>query len=127
MGNVSSTVNANSAVPDVSPEPGVATALTAPGALTDRVHALFSYATTTNLSYVLAAGMFVLLFREDVSPWVLGGWAGAFAFVVAGRAWIAWSYSRAAPSDDAASVGWLRAWNVGTLASGALWGAAGLL
>jgi len=127
MGDVSSTVNTNSAAPETSREPGVAAALTAPGALTDRVHALFSYATTTNLSYVLAAGMFVVLFHADVAPWVLGGWAGAFAIVVAGRAWTAWSYSRAAPSDDAASVGWLRAWNVGTLSSGALWGAAGLL
>jgi len=127
MGDVSSTVNANSVAPDAPREPGVAAALTAPGALTDRVRALFSYATTTNLSYVLAAGMFVVLFHADVAPWVLGGWAGAFAIVVAGRAWTAWSYSRAAPSDDAASVGWLRAWNVGTLSSGALWGAAGLL
>jgi len=105
--------------------PGVAVALTAPGALTDRVHALFSYATTTNLSYVLAAAMFVVLFQGDVSTWVLGGWAGAFGLVIAGRAWTTWSYHRVGPSDDAASVGWLRAWNVGTLASGALWGASG--
>jgi signal transduction histidine kinase/CheY-like chemotaxis protein len=117
----------NSSASVAAAEPGVAAALTAPGALTDRVHALFSYATTTNLSYVLAAGMFVVLFQGDVSPWVLGGWATAFAIVVAGRAWTAWSYNRAAPADDAASVGWLRAWNIGTLASGALWGAAGLL
>jgi len=107
--------------------PGVAVALTAPGALTDRVHALFSYATTTNLSYVLAAAMFVVLFQGDVSTWVLGGWAGAFGLVIAGRAWTTWSYHRVGPSDDAASVGWLRAWNVGTLASGALWGASGWL
>jgi signal transduction histidine kinase/CheY-like chemotaxis protein len=71
--------------------------------------------------------MFVLLFYGDVPAWVLGGWGGVFAVVLAGRAWTAWSYHRAAPSDDAASVTWLRTWNVGTLASGALWGAAGLL
>ena len=51
-----------------APSPGVAAALTAPGALTDRVRALFSYATTTNMSYVLAAAMFVVLFKGDVPP-----------------------------------------------------------
>jgi hypothetical protein len=50
-----------------------------------------------------------------------------FVLVIAGRAWTAWSYHRVAPSDDAASVVWLRAWNIGTLASGALWGAAAWL
>ena len=110
-----------------APSPDVAGVLTAPGALTDRVHALFSYATTSNLSYVLAAVMFVVLFKGDVSPLVLGGWGGVFVLVIAGRAWTAWSYQRAAPSDDAASVLWLRAWNAGTLASGALWGAAAWL
>ncbi|MCG3188495.1 MAG: Sensor histidine kinase RcsC [Burkholderiaceae bacterium] len=58
---------------------------------------------------------------------MLGGWAGVFVLVIAARAWTAWSYRRAAPSDDAASLGWLRAWNAGTLASGALWGAAAWL
>ena len=112
---------------DAAPGPGVAAALTAPGALTDRVRALFSYATTTNLSYVLAAAMFAVLFKDDVASLVLGGWVGVFALVIAGRAWTAWSYHRVAPSDDAASVVWLRAWNVGTLSSGALWGSAGWL
>jgi signal transduction histidine kinase/CheY-like chemotaxis protein len=107
--------------------PGVAAALTARGALADRVHALFSYATTTNLSYVLAAVTFVVLFRDAVSPWVLGSWTGVFALVLLARTWTAWSYNRALPADDGASVVWLRAWNLGTLASGALWGAAALL
>ncbi|HEY6511860.1 MAG TPA: hybrid sensor histidine kinase/response regulator [Burkholderiaceae bacterium] len=112
---------------EAAPGPGVAAALTAPGALTDRVRALFSYATTTNMSYVLAAVMFVVLFKGSVSPLALGGWTGAFVLVIAGRGWTAWSYHRVAPSDDAASVTWLRAWNIGTLASGALWGAAAWL
>ena len=124
---MSQTAAATSSAPDAAPSPGVAAALTAPGALTDRVHALFSYATTTNMSYVLAAAMFVVLFRGDVSPLALGGWAGVFLLVIAGRAWTAWSYHRVGPSDDAASVVWLRAWNIGTLASGALWGAAAWL
>ncbi|HTP73384.1 MAG TPA: hybrid sensor histidine kinase/response regulator [Burkholderiaceae bacterium] len=110
-----------------APSPGVAAALAAPGALTDRVHALYSYATTSNLSYVLAAVMFVVLFKGDVAAAVLGGWATVFLAVIAGRAWTAWSYNRVAPSDDAASLGWLRVWNAGTLASGALWGAAAWL
>ncbi|HEX6019495.1 MAG TPA: hybrid sensor histidine kinase/response regulator [Burkholderiaceae bacterium] len=105
----------------------LAAALAAPGALTDRVHALYSYATTSNLSYMLAAVMFVVLFHGSVDAVVLGGWATVFVLVIAARAWTAWSYSRAAPSDDAASLGWLRAWNAGTLASGALWGAAAWL
>src|SRR5262245_36462304 len=112
---------------DAAPQQGVAAALAAPGALTDRVHALYSYATTSNLSYVLAAAMFGVLFYGDVSTVVLAGWATVFVLVIAGRAWTAWSYNRVAPSDDAASLVWLRYWNVGTLASGALWGAAAWL
>ena len=121
------TAAATSSAPESAPGPGVAAALTAPGALTDRVRALFSYATTTNMSYVLAAAMFVALFKDDVSPAVLGVWAGLFVLLIAGRAWTAWSYHRVAPTDDAASVVWLRAWNLGTLTSGALWGAAAWL
>jgi two-component system, sensor histidine kinase len=118
---------APAAAPATTPRPGVAAALTARGALADRVHALFSYAATTNLSYVLAAVTFVVLFRDAVSPWVLGGWAAVFAAVLLARGWTVWSYHRAVPADDAASVAWLRAWNLGTLASGALWGAAAWL
>jgi len=121
------TAAATSSALESAPGPGVAAALTAPGALTDRVRALFSYATTTNMSYVLAAAMFVALFKDDVSPAVLGAWAGLFVLLIAGRAWTAWSYHRVAPTDDAASVVWLRAWNLGTLTSGALWGAAAWL
>ncbi len=115
------------AAPEAAPSPGIAAALTAPGALADRVHALFSYAATTNLSYVLAAVTFIALFRGAVSPWILGGWAFVFALVMAARGWTVWSYRRASPADDVASVHWLRAWNLGTLASGALWGSAGWL
>ena len=43
---------------------------------------------------------------------------------MAARGWTVWSYRRASPADDVASVHWLRAWNLGTLASGALWGTA---
>ncbi len=118
---------ATAVAPESAPSPGIAAALTAPGALADRVHALFSYAATTNLSYVLAAVTFIALFRGDVSPWILGGWAFVFAVVLAARGWTVWSYRRAQPTDDAASVYWLRAWNLGTLSSGALWGAAGWL
>ena len=125
--NHTATTAAPTAPTDATPSPGIAAALTAPGALADRVHALFSYAATTNLSYVLAAVTFVALFRDAVSPWVLGGWALVFAVVMAGRGWTVWSYRRASPADDAASVHWLRAWNLGTLSSGALWGSAGWL
>jgi signal transduction histidine kinase len=121
------TTAAAAPAPDSAPSLGIAAALTAPGALADRVHALFSYAATTNLSYVLAAVTFVALFRGDVSPWILGGWAFVFAVVLAARGWTVWAYRRAQPTDDAASVHWLRAWNLGTLSSGALWGAAGWL
>jgi two-component system, sensor histidine kinase len=113
--------------PQAAAGPGIAAALTAHGALADRVHALFSYAATTNLSYVLAAITFIALFNGAVSPWILGGWAFVFVVVIAARGWTVWSYRRAQPADDAASVHWLRAWNLGTLSSGALWGAAGWL
>ncbi len=125
--NHTATTAAEASAQDSAPSPGIAAALTAPGALADRVHALFSYAATTNLSYVLAAVTFVALFHGDVSSWILGGWAFVFASVLAARGWTVWAYRRAQPTDDAASVHWLRAWNLGTLSSGALWGAAGWL
>src|SRR5687768_18594756 len=98
---MNSTASATAATPESVPSPGIAAALTAPGALADRVHALFSYAATTNLSYVLAAVTFVALFKGAVSPWILGGWAAVFALVMAARGWTAWSYRRAQAVDDA--------------------------
>ncbi|MCW5658260.1 MAG: hybrid sensor histidine kinase/response regulator [Burkholderiaceae bacterium] len=127
MNHTATTAAAPAAPTDSASGPGVAAALTAPGALADRVHALFSYAATTNLSYVLAAATFIALFHDAVSPWILGGWAFVFAIVMCARGWTVWSYRRAQPADDTASVTWLRAWNLGTLSSGALWGAAGWL
>jgi signal transduction histidine kinase len=97
------------------------------GVMTDRVHALFSYSGTTMVSYLLAAVMVVLLFRGAAPPVALWGWTGLFACVLLGRGWLAWAYARAAPSDDAASARWLGWWNLGTLASGALWGTAAWL
>lgn len=70
---------------DTSPVTADAAVLAAPGALTDRVHALFSYAGTTNLSYLLAATTLVLLFKGAVSPWSLGAWSLVFAAVLLGR------------------------------------------
>jgi signal transduction histidine kinase len=104
-----------------------AAVLAAPGALTDRVRALMSYAGTTTLSYLLAGLTLAWLFQGAVAPTVLWGWAAVFALVVVGRALVALAYSRALPGDDLASLQWLRRWNVGTLASGALWGVTGWL
>jgi len=112
---------------DASASPGTALAQAAPGTLTDRVRALFSYAGTTNLSYLLAALMFVWLFRGAVPDVMLAGWGTVFAVVLAGRSWLALAFARAAPSDDAQSRRWLQGWNLGTLSSGALWGAAAWL
>ena len=86
-----------------------------------------SYAGTTTLSYVLAGVTLAWLFRGAVGEPVLWGWAAVFALVVLGRALVAMAYSRASPADDLASLQWLRRWNLGTLASGALWGVTGWL
>jgi two-component system, sensor histidine kinase len=116
------------AQPDAAEPRGAAEAVLAvPGTLTDRVRALFSYAGTTNLSYLLAALMFLWLFHGAVHEWVLTGWGIVFAVVLLGRSWLALAYARTAPQDDAQSQRWLRGWNLGTLASGALWGSAAWL
>ena len=113
--------------PDAAERRGAEAVLAVPGTLTDRVHALFSYAGTTNLSYLLAALMFLWLFHGAVHEMVLTGWGIVFAVVLLGRSWLALAYARTAPRDDAQSRRWLRGWNLGTLASGALWGSAAWL
>ncbi|MFO1217109.1 MAG: ATP-binding protein [Burkholderiaceae bacterium] len=112
------------------PRPGEAgsaavAVLAAPGALTDRVRALMSYAGTTTLSYLLAGLTLAWLFHRAVAGPILWGWAAVFALVVLWRAVVARAYGRAQPADDLASLAWLRRWNLGTLASGALWGVTG--
>ncbi len=113
--------------PDAAERRGAEAVLAVPGTLTDRVHALYSYAGTTNLSYLLAALMFLWLFHGAVHEWVLTGWGVVFAVVLLGRSWLALAYARTAPQDDTQSQRWLRGWNVGTLSSGALWGSAAWL
>jgi two-component system, sensor histidine kinase len=107
--------------------PSAAAARRAPGALADRVRALFSYAGTTLVGNLLGALVLLALFSGSAPTATLWGWTVAFALLWIGRALLARAYARAAPADDAASRRWIKPWNAGTLASGCLWGAAAWL
>jgi signal transduction histidine kinase len=77
------------------------------------------------LGHLLGAMAVVVLFYGDVDGQRLAGWLLAFFAVWMGRALLGQSWKQALPE---APVGhWILRWNVGVLASGALWGCAVLL
>jgi signal transduction histidine kinase/CheY-like chemotaxis protein len=93
-------------------------------ALSDTVRALYAYIGTTLLGNLLGGVLLVLLF-SSVAPLSLRlGWGAAFMAVWGYRALQGINYRRAKRDDESEARLWLLRWNVGTLASGAVWGAA---
>lgn len=92
-------------------------------ALPEEVRSAFEYMPATLAGNAAGVGVVALLFHADAPLALLLGWAAAFLAMMVARGVLAWRFRRARPEGLAAWRGWQRAWNAGTLASGALWGA----
>ena len=94
--------------------------------LSEQVRALYAKAHLALVAVLVNAGLLVGVLWNARSKTVLLGWAAALAVLTLLRAHRVRSYQRAAVSPDTAAE-WGRAFFIGTLLNGILWGAGGVL
>ena len=95
--------------------------------LRDHVRSTFAFNRTSLAGHGLGALIVEIIFASVAPSGLLSGWGLLFAIVWMGRAVMAWRFERNEPTDAAALQKRLRLWQLGVLASGALWGAAAWL
>ena len=95
--------------------------------LRDHVRSTFAFNRTSLAGHGLGALIVEIIFASVAPSGLLFGWGLLFAIVWMGRAVMAWRFERNEPTDAAALEKRLRLWQLGVLASGALWGAAAWL
>ena len=95
--------------------------------LRDHVRSTFAFNRTSLAGHGLGALIVEIIFAPVAPSGLLSGWGLLFAIVWMGRAVMAWRFERNEPTDAAALQKRLRLWQLGVLASGALWGAAAWL
>jgi signal transduction histidine kinase len=92
--------------------------------LRDHVRGTFAFNRTSLAGHLIGAVIVEIIFA-DVAPRGLRlAWGLAFAIVWVARLWLALRFERFEPRTAAHLARRLRAWHIGVLASGALWGAA---
>ena len=95
--------------------------------LRDHVRSTFAFNRTSLAGHGLGALIVEIIFAPVAPSGLLSGWGLLFAIVWMARAVMAWRFERNEPTDAAALEKRLRLWQLGVLASGALWGAAAWL
>jgi signal transduction histidine kinase len=91
----------------------------------DIVQGAFDFMPATLTAYVAGIGMIAALYRIDAATSLLLEWAALFAVVWLARAWSVQRFKQLPPTSAADWERW-RTWsNLGTLASGAMWGFTG--
>ena len=95
--------------------------------LRDHVRSTFAFNRTSLAGHGLGALIVEIIFASVAPSGLLFGWGLLFAIVWTVRAVMAWRFERNEPTDAAALEKRLRLWQLGVLASGALWGAAAWL
>lgn len=92
-------------------------------ALPEEVRSVYDYMPATLAGYVAGIGVIALLYWSIMPASVMLPWLSVFAVIWLGRAWTARQFPRAAPQTLADWQRWRDYGNIGTLSSGALWGA----
>jgi signal transduction histidine kinase len=106
----------------IAPTPEASLAL-----LRDHVRHTFSYNTLSLTGHLIGAAIVLAMFASVAPAATRWAWGGAFAVLWVVRAAMAWRFARDEPPDVPGLLVRLRAWQVGVLAAGAMWGAAALL
>ena len=91
--------------------------------LRDHVRSTFAFNRTSLAGHALGALIVEIIFAPVAPAGLLFGWGLLFGLVWITRAVMAWRFERNEPADAAALERRLRLWQLGVLASGALWGA----
>lgn len=90
----------------------------------ERVASLYAHLPTALLSNAAGAFVVTLLFWSQVSRRLLGSWLVVFTAWWLWRAAVGYRYSQRRAEGLAPAQRWYRAWAIGTVGSGALWGLA---
>lgn len=94
-----------------------------PSSLPDEVQSTYDYMPATLAGYLAGFGVIALLYAGITPASVMTPWGIAVAVVWLARAWTTRQFRRAAPRTLADWQRWRAIGNVGTVFSGALWGA----
>ena len=92
--------------------------------LRDHVRSTFAFNRTSLAGHAIGAVIVEIIFADVAPPSLRLAWGLTFAAVWLARVWLAVRFERFEPRTAAHLARRLRAWHIGVLASGALWGAA---
>ena len=92
----------------------------------DQIATLFTQWPVATGSMVLGASILCTVMWGTVAPQLFAAWMGAIILNQAWRLWLVRRYRAAAP-EPARRARWGRAWAVGSMLAGALWGVAGVV
>jgi len=92
----------------------------------DQIATLFTQWPVATGSMVLGASILCTVMWGTVAPQLFAAWMGAIILNQAWRLWLVRRYRVAAP-EPARRARWGRAWAVGSMLAGALWGVAGVV
>ncbi|HJV96816.1 MAG TPA: hybrid sensor histidine kinase/response regulator [Albitalea sp.] len=95
--------------------------------LPEEVRSVYEYTPATLIGYLAGAAVISLLFWSRAPAAAMLPWLALFGLMWAGRFWVAQQFKRAQISTHEQWLRWRRWWNIGTLASAALWGLAAWL
>ncbi len=95
--------------------------------LRDQTRGTFAFNRTSLAGHGIGATLILIVFADAAPRLLRIAWGSLFAAVWLVRAWLALRYERDEPAEVDALDRRLRTWQVGVLASGALWGAAAWL
>ena len=92
--------------------------------LRDHVRSTFAFNRTSLAGHAIGAVIVEIIFADVAPPGLRLAWGLTFVAVWLARVWLAVRFERFEPRTAAHLARRLRAWHIGVLASGALWGAA---
>ncbi|HEY8624137.1 MAG TPA: histidine kinase dimerization/phospho-acceptor domain-containing protein, partial [Casimicrobiaceae bacterium] len=92
----------------------------------DQIATLFTQWPVATGSMVLGATILITVMWGTVAPRLFAAWMGAIILNQAWRLWLVRRYRAAAP-EPVRRAQWGRAWAVGSMLAGALWGIAGVV
>jgi signal transduction histidine kinase len=91
-------------------------------ALQAEVQSTFDYMPATLGGYAAGLAVVSFLFWKVVPAMLMGPWVAVFCVLLGLRLWAALRYARRPPSTEADWRAWMRVINLGTYASGVVWG-----
>lgn len=91
--------------------------------LPEEVRSAYDYLPAQLAGNIAGVGLILMIFWGSMPVWTMLSWVSAYAVMWLGRLWLLRRFRQATPLSLVDWQRWRQLWNIGTLASGALWGA----